>query len=147
MKDNLKDQKKKQDGITLVALIVTIIVLLILAGVSLSLVEGSNGILTRTTKAMDEMELASFKEAKELSDVEVAMEMHMEGTGGSNLYDYIKQQCEKNPDKMYERGNGTYWLDEDGYLHFTDKATGNDSKLIKYQRSENWWKQTGYDGF
>lgn len=44
---------RKEKGITLVALVVTIIVLLILAGVSLSLVGGSNGILTRTTKAVE----------------------------------------------------------------------------------------------
>ena len=138
--------QKENRGITLVALVVTIIVLLILAGVSLSLVGGSNGILTRTTKSVDATELASFKEAKELSDAEVVMEMHMEGTGGSNLYDYIKQQCEKNPDKTYETGNGTYWIDDEGYLHFTDKATGNDSKLIKDKEGNTIIKEVTIDG-
>ena len=38
---------KKQKGITLVALVITIIVLLILAGVSISLALGNNGVLTR----------------------------------------------------------------------------------------------------
>ena len=38
---------KKERGITLVALVVTIVVLLILAGVSISMVLGNNGIVTK----------------------------------------------------------------------------------------------------
>lgn len=42
---------KKEKGITLVALVVTIVVLLILAGVSISLVLGSNGIVKKAQDA------------------------------------------------------------------------------------------------
>lgn len=42
---------KKERGITLVALVVTIVVLLILAGVSISLVVGQNGIVTKSQAA------------------------------------------------------------------------------------------------
>ena len=45
---------KKQNGITLIALVITIIVLLILAGVTISLVIGDNGILTQATLAVKE---------------------------------------------------------------------------------------------
>lgn len=55
---NLKNQK----GITLVALVITIIVLLILAGVALSLVAGNEGILGKATHAVDETDEASIKE-------------------------------------------------------------------------------------
>jgi hypothetical protein len=47
---------KKQNGITLVALVITIIVLLILAGVSISLALGNNGVLTRSSQAVTENE-------------------------------------------------------------------------------------------
>ena len=57
---------KNQKGITLVALVVTIIVLLILAGVSLNLVSGSNGILTRATSAAQTNEVGAAKEKAEL---------------------------------------------------------------------------------
>ena len=40
---------KNQKGITLIALVITIIVLLILAGVSIAMLTGQNGILTRAT--------------------------------------------------------------------------------------------------
>ena len=39
--------RKKERGITLIALVITIIVLLILAGVSIAMLTGNNGILTR----------------------------------------------------------------------------------------------------
>ena len=43
--------KTNQKGITLIALVITIIVLLILAGVSIAMLTGKNGILTRTNEA------------------------------------------------------------------------------------------------
>ena len=59
---NLKNQK----GITLVALVVTIIVLLILAGVSLRLVAGNEGILGRSESAVNKSNLASAQEKVDL---------------------------------------------------------------------------------
>ena len=44
---NLKKILKQKNGITLIALVITIIVLLILAGVSIAMLTGNNGILTR----------------------------------------------------------------------------------------------------
>ena len=49
-------------GITLIALIITIIVLLILAGVSINIVIGENGILSRAQKASDAHKEANSKE-------------------------------------------------------------------------------------
>ena len=43
-----------EKGITLIALVVTIVVLLILAGVSINLVIGDNGVIKYTTKAAKE---------------------------------------------------------------------------------------------
>ena len=54
---------KKQSGITLVALVITIIVLLILAGVSISLVMGNNGVLTQASSAVIENKKADAREA------------------------------------------------------------------------------------
>lgn len=42
---------KKQNGITLIALVITIIVLLILAGVSIAMLTGDNGILTKANES------------------------------------------------------------------------------------------------
>ena len=65
---------KEEKGITLVALVITIIVLLILAGVSIALVVGNNGILGRATGAVDTTEQATARQEVELSiaDAQVA---------------------------------------------------------------------------
>lgn len=54
---------KGQKGITLVALVVTIIVLIILAGVSIALVLGENGIVNKSRDAANEYKKAAENEA------------------------------------------------------------------------------------
>ncbi len=54
--------KKSNKGITLIALVVTIIVLIILAGVSISLVLGENGIISKAKVARAETEKAEIIE-------------------------------------------------------------------------------------
>lgn len=53
---------KNNRGITLIALVVTIIVLLILAGVSIAMLTGNNGILTQGKKAKTDTEKAEAVE-------------------------------------------------------------------------------------
>lgn len=57
----------KDKGITLIALVITIIVLLILAGVSIATLTGQNGILTQAQTAKENTELSSEKEGIELA--------------------------------------------------------------------------------
>ena len=58
---------KKQKGITLIALVVTIIVLLILAGVSIAMLTGNNGILTQGKRAKEETTVGHEKEAVQMA--------------------------------------------------------------------------------
>ncbi len=58
---------KEQKGITLVALVVTIIVLLILAGVSISLVLGNNGVITRASGSVVANKIGAMREALDMS--------------------------------------------------------------------------------
>lgn len=51
---------KEQKGITLIALVITIIVLLILAGVSIAMLTGQNGILTQASSASEKTKLAEY---------------------------------------------------------------------------------------
>ena len=53
---------KKQNGITIISLVVTIIVLIILAGVSINLVLGENGIVTKAKEAKKAQTIAETKE-------------------------------------------------------------------------------------
>ena len=62
--------RKNAKGITLIALVITIIVLLILAGVSIAMLTGQNGILTQAQKAKETTEESAENEKRQLSQVE-----------------------------------------------------------------------------
>lgn len=67
----MREQKKNESGITLVALVVSIIVMLVLAGVSLNATVGDNGIVTRAQEAKALQEAATIKEQLEMAKVEM----------------------------------------------------------------------------
>ena len=65
----LKTEEEK--GITLIALVITIVVLLILAGVSIAMLTGNNGILTQAQKSKQATEKAEQKEKEDLIKLEM----------------------------------------------------------------------------
>ena len=52
----------KKEGITLIALVITIIILLILAGITITAITGENGLLSSSLKAKKETEIENEKE-------------------------------------------------------------------------------------
>lgn len=71
------EKYKNDKGITLIALVITIIVLLILAGVSIATLTGDNGILTQAREAKEQTEKDA---AKEKVEVEVLTSYRKNGT-------------------------------------------------------------------
>ena len=80
---NIRKLKKQVKGITLIALVVTIIVLLILAGVAISLTIGQNGIFARAQNAVNVYEQAATNEQQELGKAEDIMDEYLNGNGGN----------------------------------------------------------------
>ena len=72
---------KKNKGITLVALVVTIVVLLILAGVSINLVLGNNGIIAKAKDAETKSAEASQNDLKGMNSLIEQMESTLNGSG------------------------------------------------------------------
>ena len=62
-----KDKNMRNKGITLIALVITIIVLLILAGVTIATLTGENGILTRASEASEATKKANVEEQVKLA--------------------------------------------------------------------------------
>lgn len=85
----MKDNK----GVTLVALVVTIIVLIILAGISINLILGDNGIITIAKKAKENTELAKIEEETELNELYTQLESNG-GTSEGTIYDSIAKLTE-----------------------------------------------------
>ena len=77
---NLKSDK----AITLVAIIITIIILLILAGVSLTLVLGENGLIDKAKASVNKYQMASEVEQEQLENIEEYMDTYDLANGGKS---------------------------------------------------------------
>ena len=72
MKKLKEELKYGNKGITLISLVVTIIVLLILAGVTIATLTGDNGILTKASESKEKTQIASEDELRSLTALEAA---------------------------------------------------------------------------
>ena len=88
----MKNKKFFNEGITLIALVITIIVLLILAGVTIASLTGDNGILTRARQAQEDTKIQG---ALEKVQIAVLGSFNVRG-GEANLLDYqsLKENLE-----------------------------------------------------
>ena len=73
-----------QNGITLIALVVTIVVLLILAGVSINLVIGQNGIITKAGDAKKQTEQATVNDQIAMNSLYDELAGFLNGSNGGN---------------------------------------------------------------
>ena len=134
---NLKT--RKSEGITLIALVITIIVLLILVGVSLSLVLGEEGLIGRTISAREVNENAEEKELVELA-VSTA-QIDGEGTittdklnNALNETFHNDTEASENEEGWDYQGNKKYKIYQDGKV----EDVGNSESILpkEYQQVE-----------
>ena len=114
----------KQKGITLIALVITIIVLLILAGITISTLIGENGILTQAREAQEETKLAEIKERVSLKLQEWKKEKYL---GDTKFEDFLRA----NFDSVTNNGDGTYTVTLDGYEVIVDEDGNIIGEIIK----------------
>ena len=101
--------KQKEKGITLMALIVTIIVLLILAGTTIATLTGDNGILTKAQEAKAKTEEAQEKEGIEIAIFSVVSnENGYQNLNQINLQNEIDNQFGNGKATVTDNGNGTF---------------------------------------
>ena len=99
----------KNKGITLIALVVTIVVLLILAGITISLVFGKNGVIQKAQDSKEQTEIGEIREKLEMAKVPV----YADGNGSYKVQDYwdrIESEgliADKTVD-IIDNGDGTY---------------------------------------
>ena len=111
---------KKAKGITLIALVITIVIVLILAGISMSFVLGENGIITKAQEAREKTEEAKANEEKDFA-------------GWTDSTDKILNDNQNDDDDDYDNGMAKYFIysvDED-----TNEATitGVDREYMEYE--------------
>ena len=79
----MKNIFKNKKGITLIALIVSIIVLLILSGISISMLSGDNGILQKAAEANEKTDEAQREEKMLLEELAELVKNNEQETGWS----------------------------------------------------------------
>lgn len=93
--DLVRPTQKKEKGITLIALVITIIVLLILAGVSLKLIAGGEGIIGKAEKATQKYSEEAAKEKLLLAIAELQVEVISNENRNIILEDFLKMENEQ----------------------------------------------------
>lgn len=78
---------KKSNGITLIALVVTIIILIILAGVGLGLVLGKEGLITKAKDARELYDIGTIKEQIELA--KAGLQIQNKKITANNIKEYL----------------------------------------------------------
>ena len=122
---------KKENGVTLVALVITIIVLLILAGVSIALVSGDNGVLEKAQKSSTKTKYSQITEGIGLALVDCQSEYADEFAEGNathgTMYKYFTEKA------IVEA------LDNQGYKLLKDTGTAKaGTDPIEYEFSGNF---------
>ena len=100
---------KNKKGITLVALVVTIVVLLILAGVSINLVLGNNGIIAKAKEAKRKSAEASQNDLKGMNGLVSEMEGALAGSGTDTKVpaEATKETAPYFPNNTFTKKEGT----------------------------------------
>lgn len=91
---------KEEKGITLIALVITIIILLILAGVSIAMLTGNNGILTQAKNAKK-----NFEDTSEKEQVQLAVQGSWNANGKIDINKLNKNLKEIEGDQKYQYQN------------------------------------------
>ena len=142
----LKNKGKilQEKGITLIALVVTIVVLLILAGVSIAALSGDNGILQNATKAKEETD-----EATDIEKIKLAISEAQIGENGyqkldtNNLQNAIDNQFGDEKANVIANEEGTfsisisnsektYCVDLNGNVEYNSNLLINNVKVGDY---------------
>ena len=133
------EKTKENKGITLVALIVIIIVLLILASISVVMLTENNGILSQSQKAKEQTEIASEKEALQLTIMSQKVSKEEKNNIGAKLYDKTvangnKWNVIKDNENNITYGTGWNYIEKGTQIESWGKAQKN--WVINYETGE-----------
>ena len=125
----LKKKLKKNNGLTLVALIITVIVMLIIAGITVTALTGDNGIINSAENADSEKNRSEEKETVEWAAAQSVADSDIGQVTSGNLEHYMDSYIGEDPDGVmdYEIDDGYH-----GIFLVEFKVSGN-----KYTVDEN----------
>ena len=149
-KDNSKAYCKKTQGITLIALVVTIVVLLILAGITISLVFSENGIIAKAQEAANKTKEATINEQAQMNEIAGYMGNMLNRIGGTEMEEpetpiggeYSESEGVNTPQYYASEMTPIKW---DSNTNDWVETTGNDPDWYDYSAKE-WANARTSDG-
>ena len=148
-----KFKNEKQQGITLIALVVTIVILLILAGISIGTLTGDNGIIDQAHTAKEDTEIASWEEQIDLAIID-AENKHRDPTLDDVIEELKNKGVITNNEQVKENGDietnePTYMITEklDDYIPYIPEGLEIGSEVsYSPEGSYNWDGDYYYSG-
>ncbi len=142
----MKEKLRGRQGITLIALVITIIVLLILAGVSIAMLTGDNGILTQANNANIQQSHATVKEAVRLAYNEWRLEV--ETSNNTKVASTEKVTIQGREEKAEAEPASTFfdylvskgYIDEETRILNVENLTGSKQSLGNGTGTEDVYK-------
>lgn len=109
---------KREKGITLIALAITIVVLIILAGITIGAITGDNGIINQTKNAKDDTQYAQWEEKIDVAIIDA--ENKNRNTTMDDVIDELIDKKVINDESQVDKDTGTITTNEPSYV-FEDK--------------------------
>ena len=142
----MKKKKRTENGITLISLVITIVILLILAAVSIGVLSGDNGLIKRAQEAREKSIQSSDEELRQVTQLEAVT--HLED------YDYTDKDGKKikipkgfavsSVEGEKNESDGLVIIDRKGNEFVWIPCTVEEYEVCK-TRDTNW-TSTGYTG-
>lgn len=121
--------KIESKGITLIALVITIVVMLVLAGIVISLTLGENGIIKKSKEAGVEYIKAEIKQEIEFAILEIETDLKISNTQEDLTNELIVNSIPNKLEDILINGDLTgeyreyeYWIDEEYKVHIGEKS-------------------------
>ena len=133
------EEIQTQKGITLLVLIVTIIILLILAGITIGTLTGENGIISNTKTAKEQTEIANEKEILEKATVEAMGNNKYGNIEENELQNKLDKETDEGETQVKDIGEVIKVLFVESQRNYAVDKDGN-------VRSMTWWETSDKDG-
>ena len=129
---------RKQRGITLIALVVTIVVLLILAAFSIAMLRGDNGIISNAKKSKEETVIGQEKETVEISYVSAAVNKMTEPVTADELQAELEKTAGVNKTITTTNDDSTLNVE---FIETKHNYNVNNKKVTKVEEIEETFSE------
>lgn len=132
---------KKQKGITLIALIITIIIMLILSGVVINLAIGKNGLFKTAKQAAKNYTNSEAKELADLNNITNIVDQTVNGETGGNNETGENEETEPNNPETPTIDESVLALKAGDYIKYNSRVNGEILCRVLYPASSEYGLQ------